>query len=106
MIHRGGFMISLKRGDTFSINLQFEDAAHVAVQPDTVSCHLRDSELALIEVLTLTPTGETGEYTLSSPDTTAWPVEDLQMDLEVVVNGIIVSSSTQTVRVKQDITYV
>ena len=99
-------MISFKRGDTFERTVTLRDENRDPVTVDEIKCQVRDIDLVLIEELSVVETATSGTYTLSSANTETYPIGPLQMDIEIVLNGIKKSSNTISIEVVQDITYV
>jgi len=98
-------MIELKRGDTFKRTMRFKDKDGTPIVVDNIRSQIRNKSMKLIDELVITATGEPGEYILSSADTSGYPIEKLQMDIEITVGDVTKSSNTIKIQVNEDCTY-
>lgn len=97
-------VIEHKRGDTFLFSCTRADTD---LTDWTIASQVRDISLNLIATcdVTITDAAE-GKFTVQVDDTTAWPIDLLLWDIQYTDNaGIIQSTETVRVKVKQDVTY-
>lgn len=93
-----------KRGDTFLVSCTRADTD---ISDWEITSMIRDAEGALIAEceVTITDASE-GQFTLLVEDTTDWPVDYLNWDIQYVDSGgVIRSTETIKLRVRADVTY-
>lgn len=99
--------VKFKRGDTFSLTCTYK----VNGVPTSVSAYNIDSQIRtkrgdLVATLSDTKQVNTGVFTLvpTVSDTSEWPVDVLQCDIQLSENGTIRSTDTFYVVVVEEIT--
>ena len=100
--------ISIKRGDTFILNVSLKDEAGqpIALPVDKLRSHVRDSKDVLLANLSISAGATSGQYVFRAPSTLDWPVGSrLNMDLEMDIDGSIRSSETVGINVIKDVTH-
>lgn len=103
-------MLSLgdfKRGDTFvfTAHLTDPDNTPLVLTAEQVRSQIRDRFGKLYGTLVVVAVdGVPGSFTLSTPNTVDWPCETLYLDIEMDLDGQIVSSPTAKVNVVKDVT--
>jgi hypothetical protein len=102
-----GVIIPFKRGDTFIVEgtVRINGVAQ-NITGWTIRSKAKVSNGTLVQNFTVQYTSPaTGVYRLVANDTTAWPIKDLECDIEYLTSGgQIVSTETFTIQVAKDIT--
>jgi len=101
--------MKFKRGDTFKFTVVLTELVDDVEQPlitdvENIKCQVRTAAGKLIEDLLITAGATNGEYEFSSVDTSQYPTETLEMDIQVNKDGDIGSTQTFKVEVEKDIT--
>lgn len=101
--------MKFKRGDTFKFTVvltELVDGIEQALITDVanIKCQVRTAASKLIETLNIIVGDKDGEYIFSSSDTSNYPTETLEMDIQVNKDGDIGSTQTFKVEVEKDIT--
>lgn len=102
--------ITFKRGDTLSIDCQYQVDSVNAPLPPTMASQVRNpSTHALVDTFTITNTNASaGQFNLSATaaQTGAWPLALLNYDVEYTeADGTVHSSPTETIQVEMDVTH-
>lgn len=99
--------IKFKRGDTFSLACTYK----VGGTPSSVSAfdiesQIRNKRGLLISTLNATKLVATGQFTLTpeDSDTSGWPIDVLQCDIQMSEGGTIRSTDTFSIVVVEEIT--
>lgn len=88
-----------KRGDTFSFDITW-----VGVQVDQLKCQVRTAAGIMKSELEISDLGN-DSYRLTARDTTQWPIEVLETDVQWTdADGNIKSSDTILITVAKDVT--
>lgn len=101
------FKIKVKRGDTFARLVQLVDnGAPVDITDWTIASQLRYQNGTLLAQLAVgIVDAVNGRFSLTFADTTAWPVQAFNSDIQFTSAGAtIASTETFVVQVIQDIT--
>lgn len=93
---------TIKQGSTVTFQGQLYDDNNLPLNLTGVqiASQVRDSELALIQTLTVIFADQTinpGLFFLEAGDITTWPIDNLVMDVRVIVAGV--SEFTQTINI-------
>lgn len=101
--------MKFKRGDTFKFTVILTELVDDIEQPlitelGNIKCQVRSASGMIVEDLTIALGTEDGEYEFSSADTSNYPTETLEMDIEVNKDGEIGSTQTFKITVEKDIT--
>jgi hypothetical protein len=99
---------TIKRGSTVSWACELKNAAGQAIDlaDSVITSQLRQQNGALVADLTVTLLDQTtnrGKFTLSA-DTSAWPVDSLQIDIRREVGGVVTYSTTGRIDVEAEVT--
>jgi hypothetical protein len=101
-------MIAIKRGDTLGFYATLTDTAGepLSGKAELLRSQVRTSLGALVAELTISEDGNTpGRYFLRA-DTAEWPTGMHRCDIELADGGVISSTETFEVLVKEDVTRV
>lgn len=99
---------SMKRGETFSVDIELTNADDEAVVLDVttneMTAEIRREKGALLAIGTVTETATPGTYNVSySGSTGAWPLEIIRTDIRAVVDSVIIKSKpTTAIKVERD----
>ena len=101
--------MKFKRGDTFKFTVVLTELVDDVEQPlitdvANIKCQVRTATGMIVEDLNVVASVEDGEYEFSSADTSNYPTETLEMDIEVNKDGEIGSTQTFKITVEKDIT--
>lgn len=101
--------MKFKRGDTFRFTVELKENVDNGTIPlvtdvENIKCQVRTIGGELVETLNITLGEEPGEYIFSSSDTSNYPTETLEMDIQVTKDGTISSTPTFKIEVEKDIT--
>lgn len=103
--------IKIKRGDTFSYFATFldENKEPMAIGVNDIKSQIRDTEYNLIATVNIVATEDAGKFHLSCNTdnfpSNVWGSVRLLMDIELNLNGDIISSDTVKIEVEKDVTY-
>lgn len=97
--------IRLKQGDTFSATVTVErDATPVNLTSVTITSEVRRKNGDVIGTLTVTPVSLTNGTIKLRSETSGWPVEFLEWDVQFIENGDTWSIPTQSISILKDVT--
>ena len=99
--------IKFKRGDTFNLTCTYKvDGSPVSVQSFDIDSQIRTRRGALVATLVDEKTQSTGVFNLSpvNANTSDWPVDVLQCDIQISENGVIRSTDTFSIVVAEEVT--
>lgn len=101
--------IIIKKGDTLALSCSLKDSDGVPINLTsvTITSQVRNAIIGtLVQDLTVIITNAVlGEYTLTSADTSNWPVDSLQCDIKYVFSSpSTIRTETFTIDVKQAVT--
>jgi len=101
--------MKFKRGDSFSFAVTIKENTDDGLKPlivdvDNIRCQVRTVGGNYVDDLIIETTDIEGEYKFSSEDTSKYPIETLETDIEINDEGIINSSQTFKIQVEKDIT--
>jgi len=101
--------MKFKRGDSFKFTMILTEIVDGVEQPlitdvENIRCQVRTVAGTIVEELTVVAGVEDGEYEFSSANTSNYPTEILEMDIEVTRDGEIGSTQTFKIDVEKDIT--
>ena len=99
--------IKFKRGDTFSLTCTYKvNGTASSVANYDIESQIRNKRGALISILNATKLGSTGQFTLApeDSDTSSWPIDVLQCDIQLSEGGAIRSTDTFSIVVVEEIT--
>ena len=99
---------TIKRGSTVRWACELKNAAGQAIDlsDSVITSQLRQQNGVLVAELTVTILDQVdnrGKFLLSA-DTSAWPVDSLQIDVRRVVGGVVTYSSTGRIDVEAEVT--
>lgn len=103
--------IKIKRGDTFSYFATFldENKEPMAIGVSDIKSQIRDTEYNLIATVNVAVTEYAGKFHLTCNTdnfpTNTWGSVRLLMDIELNLDGDIISSDTVKSEVEKDVTY-
>jgi hypothetical protein len=99
-------VLTVKRGDTFKLSCTYLVDGVAAALPPGIKSQIRYNGVLVAELTATVVDAPTGRYDLSFGDTTEWPVDTLQQDIEYTTSaGDVMSTETFYVRVREDITH-
>jgi len=95
-----------KRGDYFAFYADLTDAslAPIVLSADLISSQIRDRVGTLIDDLEISTDSVPGRYLIEKGDTKSWPIGDLEIDIEMLIDGKPLSTPTFTVKIVRDVT--
>lgn len=99
--------IDIKQGAPLLLALQFsnDDGSPANLTGYTVTSQVRDAMGNLVATLPMTVAApSTGQYSITVPNTTAWPIAVLRCDIKATSGGQSTYSDTFTIRVGQAVT--
>ena len=101
--------IDFKRGATFSVQATYKDStgAPINLTGITITSSVRDVSDTLVLSLTCTPLNQStnaGQYTISGGSTAAWPVGELEWDIQYSTGGVITYTETLTLNMITSVT--
>lgn len=104
--------IKHKRGDTFEVLCSYttDDGTPINLDTEgaTIASQIRTSTDDLVVDLTVQISDQStapGEYRLRALDTSDWPVADLRWDIEYSYGGVVSSTDTVIIAVREDVTH-
>lgn len=103
--------IKIKRGDTFSYFATFldENKEPMAIGVSDIKSQIRDTEYNLIDNVSIVATEDAGKFHLTCNTdnfpANIWGSVKLLMDIELNLDGDIISSDTVKIEVEKDVTY-
>ncbi|MDD3039750.1 hypothetical protein [Bacteroides sp.] len=97
--------IIIKRGDTFDFSCILTDDAGTPLSGKAlnIKCEIRDVEKTLLKSFTITESDTPGTYLFRS-GTADWQKRQAYMDIQYTEDGIIVSSETILIVLREDVT--
>lgn len=99
--------IKFKRGDTFSLACTYKvNGIPTSVSGLDIDSQVRSKRGTLVATLQDTKLVDTGKFTLTpvNANTSGWPVDVLQCDIQLSENGVIRSTDTFYISVVEEIT--
>lgn len=99
--------IKFKRGDTFSLTCTYKvNGIPTSVSGFDIDSQIRNKRGVLIATLSDIKLVGTGQFTLTPTitDTSDWPIDVLQCDIQLSENGTIRSTDTFSIVVIEEIT--
>ena len=99
--------IKFKRGDTFNLYCTYKvDGVATSVTSIDIDSQIRNKRGNLVATLSDAKQVQTGVFVLKPvvSDTSSWPVDVLQCDIQLSENGVIRSTDTFSIVVLEEIT--
>jgi hypothetical protein len=99
-------MIRIKRGDSLVFNIALTDSESepLDLAVENIRSQVRERDGKLIASLTVAATETTGTYQLTAESTQGWPARSLECDIELDIEGTVISSETFAIEVLRDVT--
>jgi hypothetical protein len=102
-------MIRLKRGDTLILTVYLDEDGSPLVldllaDPIPIRSQIKTYGGAVVASFVITDGAEDGYYVLTVANTTAFPIGKLFYDIELTIDSVVKSTSTQEITVVKDVT--
>ena len=102
--------IKIKRGDTadFSATLTDNLDNPLTGKAANLKCQFRDEDYNLVKELTITESEVPGTYIFGAGDTSGYEVGNILCDIQYTddVDGVVSSTDTFSITVKEDVTHI
>ena len=99
-------VLTVKRGDTFKLSCTYLVGGVAAALPPVIRSQIRYQGALVAELTVVVVDAAAGRYNLSFADTSLWPLDSLQQDIQyTTAAGDVMSTDTFYVKVIEDVTH-